>query len=843
MNIDKLLASFSIQTKVVVLVIPLIAGIAGLAAINFYTGSMLGSRLTGTSASIETLSGFKEAYAGMTNFLRDQNEEKRAVVMKSLDSQVSRMENMLALAETKLEADALGDSRVLAEELRGDVDRLWTLHGAETATRAVFSDTLSELGDVRNRLNLKIDAVSLQLADAENETKSQLRVAQKLGSGALSVVEISTAISRATTPETAFAAAEEQRKQIRTLSRVLPPIIPDDKAVVRSLISDNMEGLLAAMKVGALNEAGKNELQKYANALRPTGILLQGLATQVSRAATKKFGELDEQILEGQQFVTGSRDFLARLSALELALVDFIGRPGDTTGKTVAAKLSRVDQSLQLIAFSLTGEEILGAIGPKWSGVSATIPSLAVELIGLEEQRSALFTQASGRINKAWSEVLSFTSSQQRGAEAVKSRANGITLSAAVIGGIFGLIAAFLLIVTLKGPIARLVNNMRDVAAGNLDVDIADNSRADEIGEMARALDVFKHTAIDKIRVEDESARTRDMAAQARAQSDAEKAQADTELGFAVRSLGAALRNLSQGDLVATIDTPFAERLDSLRTDFNESVDRMRQAMQYIRDNAGSISCNSGQLRAAADDLARRTVQQAASLEETAAAVTQISSTVRSSTGRASDTDKLASEAARDARASGEVVTHAVQAMGRIDDASGKISQIIGVIDEIAFQTNLLALNAGVEAARAGDAGRGFAVVAQEVRELAGRSATAAKEIKQLIAASGAEVRSGVTLVGKAGETITRIISSVEEISGHVGAMAAASHEQAAGLAEVNTAVNHMDQMTQQNAAMVEQTTAASHTLAQEAAELTQLVANFRLDLEQGYSSHDSRAA
>jgi methyl-accepting chemotaxis protein len=236
-----------------------------------------------------------------------------------------------------------------------------------------------------------------------------------------------------------------------------------------------------------------------------------------------------------------------------------------------------------------------------------------------------------------------------------------------------------------------------------------------------------------------------------------------------------------------------------------------------------------GEITHAADDLSRRTEQQAASLEETAAALDEITATVHKSAegaGEAADVMKTAEEVAS---ASSQVVQETISAMKAIEASSGQIASIIGVIDEIAFQTNLLALNAGVEAARAGEAGRGFAVVASEVRALAQRSADAAKEIKTLIGASSIQVQKGVGLVDRTGQSLERLLALVEKIDHRVAAIASSAAEQATGLREVNTAMNQMDQVTQQNAAMVEQSTAASHALAQESSTLAALVERFSL--------------
>jgi methyl-accepting chemotaxis protein len=413
-----------------------------------------------------------------------------------------------------------------------------------------------------------------------------------------------------------------------------------------------------------------------------------------------------------------------------------------------------------------------------------------------------------------------------------------------IIGGaVTTLIAAamgWLLSRALAAPVVGMTAAMKRLAAGDHAVAVPSVGRGDEIGQMASAVQTFKDAAIEKQRVEAEAAAQRRQAEGERAANEAARAEAARQQEAVVSAVAEGLDRLSQGDLVYRLNTAFAPEYEKLRADFNAAMEKLQQTVATVAGNAGSIQAGAGEISNAADDLSRRTEQQAASLEETAAALDQITATVTKTAQGANNAKRIVDTAKGEAEQSGEVVRQAVNAMNGIEHSSRQIGQIIGVIDEIAFQTNLLALNAGVEAARAGEAGRGFAVVASEVRALAQRSADAAKEIKALISTSAQEVEAGVSLVSRTNTVLEGIVAQVSQISGIVADIAASAQEQASGLSQVNSAVNQMDQVTQQNAAMVEESTAASRSLAHEANELGRLMALFRI---QGSSARPVQTA
>nr|WP_298101100.1 methyl-accepting chemotaxis protein [uncultured Shinella sp.] len=400
-----------------------------------------------------------------------------------------------------------------------------------------------------------------------------------------------------------------------------------------------------------------------------------------------------------------------------------------------------------------------------------------------------------------------------------------IEVSVAIV---LALVAAFFASRSITRPIAQLRVTLAAMGRGELDSQSASDSRKDEIGDLARAVaevrDATRAKADEQSRHDAERAAA-DHARMA-ADADARSVQA-SRTAAAVNQIGVALEEMANGRLDYRITQSFDAELDTLRANFNASIGKLQATVEAIGKIAGSIDAGAREISGATNDLARRTEQQAASVEETAAALDEISTTVADSTKRAEEAGALVAETRRNAEKSGDVVSQAVAAMGEIERSSTEINNIIGVIDDIAFQTNLLALNAGVEAARAGEAGKGFAVVAQEVRELAQRSATAAKEIKQLINSSGEQVRAGVSLVGQTGTALTGIVSGVQEINRHVVSIVEAAREQATALTEINSAVNAMDQSIQQNAAMVEETSAASQNLASESVSLSELLAQF----------------
>lgn len=432
------------------------------------------------------------------------------------------------------------------------------------------------------------------------------------------------------------------------------------------------------------------------------------------------------------------------------------------------------------------------------------------------------------------------------------------------------LLAPVLIWVTVTKPLNRVTTITERLASGDLSEITGLDRHKGEIGRMAKALKVFRSGALERIemqeaekkretelrdaelaaerakqaaqlreqRAEEERAREQRAAEQAekdreekqRAALEAVEKQRAAEQALVVSELANSLKSLSEGDLTRTISTEFPGEYEQLRQDYNSAIGNLAHLIQQIGKSAGLIDSGSAEIAASSLDLSRRTENAAATLEETAAALSELTASVSSAARGASEATETVDTVKQDAEESQKVMTDAVHAMDQIDTSSSEIAKIVEVIDSIAFQTNLLALNAGVEAARAGDAGRGFAVVASEVRILAHRCSDAAEQINKLISESSTHVQEGVSLIDQANEALATILAGIRNMSKNVSEIAVSAQEQSTGITEINVAVEQLDRSTQQNAAMFEETTAASQSLTSEAGQLSNLVAGFHVD-------------
>jgi methyl-accepting chemotaxis protein len=557
-----------------------------------------------------------------------------------------------------------------------------------------------------------------------------------------------------------------------------------------------------------------NDLKQVVHTDLPNSLRLQ----KVSERITAVHGQL--YFLLTHQAASIETDKIEGESQKMLAEVDAITKEVQALEATAPASQKKAFQDLvKALKGTRDALDVIAAM------ISVDFGTAAGFAAPFEQE----YTNMASMLNKIVAANNTLTDANAKASEQRAQTAQMVQMVAAIATLLIAGALAWALTMMLRRDVKQIAGATEALARGDNAIDLDKLGRKDELGAIVSSLTIFRDNQLhlEKLRVEHDQT---EAAAEVTRRQNADAAAAIAEeQAMVVNSLARGLDSLAAGDLTYRLDTEFPGDYRKLRDDFNAASAKLEEAMAAIAGATASIQSGAGEISTSADDLSRRTEHQAATLEETAAALDEITATVNKTSEGASHGREAVAAAKSDAEEGGLVVGRAIEAMGQIESSAKQISQIIGVIDEIAFQTNLLALNAGVEAARAGEAGRGFAVVASEVRALAQRSAEAAKEIKTLISASSQQVASGVSLVGETGKALERIVRQVAEISNVVGEIAASAKEEALGLGQVNTAVNQMDQVTQQNAAMVEESTAASRVLADEAHELARLVARFRV--------------
>ncbi|MBY4590344.1 methyl-accepting chemotaxis protein [Rhizobium redzepovicii] len=821
--IDRLLQRMRIVTKVLFFVVPLIVLIAGIGLFGYFTAGTLNGQMTLTRQTIDTLSSFQQLRSTLTAFTDLPTAATRDRLIASISDQQKGAATLDAMLIDPAQKQQIAAVRELGAKMQGAADALWAVSQERGNTEQAIDDAVAGLFKESQTARKQLDVLQDQANGKEAFVRALLLDASAYKNLAGRIAKL----------RKATAAAADPQKLGQAIGSLLPPLVKE-VADSGALASDKAQSQIAALKP-VLDKLAPMASSLTLEAYAPVDQDLQGLQEQFAKLASgnadtaiERFTGMDASISTLRSMVAIVNTAFKSIDDLRLHLSELNRRVDAESRDEVLADLKALRESAAKLV-PLSGKNAaLQDLAKKIEPSLATIEKDTSLLISIADRWRADKEAATALVADASHTLEQFVSTAQESGKEISQRSATMSLAAMIAGTVLAIIGGLMLIETLRGPLKRITQTMMRLAAGDLNVAIGDGKRGDEIGDMIRSVTVFRDQALEKTRLEEvaEANRARDEREQARRA--AEQARIEAEQSEALTALSDMLGKLANGNLTAEMSEDLAADYVAMAQTYNHAIDALRLTLAEVRNTTYEIAEGSTNLSGAADDLARRTEQQAAALEESSRVLGELTDSVRTTAENARQTSLSVAEAHRQAEHSAAVVAKAVDAMGAINRSSEKVTSIIGVIDEIAFQTNLLALNAGVEAARAGEAGRGFAVVAQEVRELAQRCAKAAREIKDLISNSASQVGAGVTLVEETGHALSAIMEHFTSINGLVQVISASTTTQYKGIDEVNNAVRDVEHITQHNAAMVEENTAEIHRLRQQVELLNERISHFQ---------------